>query len=201
MRSLLGAAAIACAAFGFVGLSVAPASAVTGTCQDDKFLIQLSDVAANNASNVFCGTGNPDYSGGAPVTETFFGMDYTLSFKSDEAKGDGKITFTDMPVDENASDLSWAISDPAGIASQVIIGFKQSGLYAAFLLSSNSGSWSITKLHKSDPNKNKIINDYSHVDIWYKPSGVTSVPLPASLPLVLAGMAGLGIFGWRRRAS
>ena len=121
-------------------------------------------------------------------------MEYTLAFKSDEpGKGTQAITFTDPPTPGESEPATWAISDPSGIASQVGIGFKQANEYGAFLLSSLDGLWSIEGPGGST-------NDFSHADIWYKPDGMQVIPLPASLPLLLAGLAGLGVVTRKRRA-
>ena len=176
-------------------MSGSAALAVTGSCTVGNVTYTLSDVAANDANNVFCASGNPDYSDDMPgvVIESFFGMDYTLSFKSDEAKGDGAVTFTDMMTHGEAPIADWAISSLAGIAESAVIVMKQSNSYAAFLLSSTSGDWSI-----SGPGNSK--NKYSHVDIWYKPDdggGGGAIPLPAGLPLMLTAL-GLGGIAARR---
>jgi hypothetical protein len=190
MRSLLCAAALACGVAGFVALSTAPASALT--CSTGNVTYTL-----NFATDSFCGSGQPDYSadsGTGIVDFDFFGTEHVLASKTDGPDGDGAITFTNAPTSGETAPATWAISDPTGIASQIVLVLKQANSYAAFLISGTSGTWST-----SGPGRS--VNGLSHADIWYKPGNTEVIPLPASLPLFLAGLGGLGFLGWRRRAA
>ncbi len=120
-------------------------------------------------------------------------MTYVLSTKTNSSDGTGKITFTDAPASGD-NPGTWGISDPTGIASQVVIVLKQSNSWAAFLVSALSGNWTT-----SGPGRST--QGLSHADVWYKPGDTTDVPLPATLPLVLAGLGGLGLLTRRRRAA
>jgi hypothetical protein len=187
MKVLLGALAIASAAAGFVAVSIAPASALTCSIGNVAY-------ALDTATAVLCGSGNPDYSvgPGGLAAETFFGIEYYLADKTDGPDGTGLITFTDPPTSGESSPGTWVISDPTGIASQVVIVLKQANSFAAFLISGISGTWTT-----AGPGGSTMA--LSHGDVWYKPSETEVIPLPASLPLLLGGLAGLGVIGRMRK--
>ena len=180
-------------------VSAAGAQAATGVCTTGETqggkTSSVTSVLTNTSTDVYCGT-NPDYSAdpGGSIVEEFFGMDYTLSFKSDEAKGDGVVTFSDpMTQEENAPGLgSWALNTFAA-GTSVLIGIKQGTLYGAFLVSSTRGDW-YTK------DGSTVTNKYSHVDIWYKTGDVPPVPLPAAGWMLLAGVAGMGAMRRRKKS-
>ena len=169
------------------------AQAVTGTCSQGNVGYSLSSVAANDANNVFCSTGNDTNT----ITAGFslFGMTgWILADKSDEVTGTQNITFSNAPI-ALESPADWAITDPAGIASDVVITLKQGSSFAAFLVDSTSGTWGTT-----GPGQGAR-NDLSHGSIYYQPGSSAPIPLPAGLPLLLSGLAAAGLLARRRKTA
>jgi hypothetical protein len=183
-RTLLSAGTLAAAFAAFAAFSQ-PASAITCDSGEQDTTYTLSP----NAGEV-CGTTNNPPFGAGSVNLTFpdmAEMTYILSYKIDGegVEGSGPITFTDPPtIDDQSGD--WTIS---GLAEQTVIILKGGSNWAAFLVTDTTGSWSMSR-------------DLSNASIWYKGDIVsTPIPLPASLPLFLAGLAGLGLLTRRRRKA
>ncbi|WP_257883639.1 VPLPA-CTERM sorting domain-containing protein [Roseobacter insulae] len=170
----------------------AEAAVVDGVCNLGDTRITVGYVAANDANHVECSAGNPSYNTGKRF---FFDMEYQLSYKSDGSdKADSYVTFSNSLLDNNAADNDWSLNVPALVESVILL-FKQSNGYAAFLVSGTSGTWDISKYNKNGCDKlgcYETKNDYSHVDIWYKLGDATPVPLPAAGWMLLAGLGGLG---------
>lgn len=184
LRFALVAAAMTAAAF---GISTTPASAIT--CNVGKTTVDVSP-----ASDAECGIAQPSYSGPEPILAEFFGDDYILSFKSDEAgKGDGTVDFSYT----GSTSGTWMIDNFASFDS-VVLGIKQGnegeGGYYAFLLDGSEGTWAV--FMNSNPAK------FSHLDVWYKPGeGPNPIPLPASALFLLSGIGGIGFLSARRRRA
>ena len=130
----------------------------------------------------------------------FASTNWVLAQKNDDASnGDKAITFSTAPINGNQSG-SWALNAFTG-ASQVVINLKAGNSWGAFLLDLTrpmplSGLWSSTK-------------DLSHASIYYKrgiqpppppPPPPPAVPVPASMPLLLLGLAGIGAIKRRKNS-
>lgn len=171
---------MAAAFAGFVALSQ-PASAITCGSGGSAATYTLTE---NDGETCVPG-GNPPFNGDLLSLEFpgMTAMDYTFAYKLEGGvvSGDGAITFTDPPT---IGDLSgdWTLS---GLAEQTVIILKAGNSAAAFLVSDLTGTWTSSK-------------ELSNASVWYK-GDVNIIPLPASLPLLLAGLAGLGLLTRRRR--
>lgn len=167
--------------------------AAAATCTFNNSKVELSPTTANTS----CGL-QPNYSDvGGVVDRTFFDETYRLSYKSDEAKGDGAVQISNGLADEDTSDTSWEIGNFASFVS-VLIGIKQGSGYALFELAAASGDWGVFNAK----NGNRT-NDISHWDVWYRGQATTpppsSIPLPAGGVLLLTALGGLALA--RRRKA
>lgn len=164
-------------------LALAATGASAATCTSNNSRVELDPTT----TNTFCGS-QPSYSDvGGIVDRTFFGETYRLSFKSDEAKGDGMVQITDGLSDEVISDTTWGIGNFGSFAS-ILIGIKQGSGYALFELAAASGTWGVF-----NANNDERTNDISHWDVWYR--GKTTTPPPSAVPLPAAGVLLLGALG------
>ena len=200
MTNALRTGSLLAAVFTAAGLFVHPASAATLSCTAESgggpdpqtVFYQLS-----SATDVQCFSSDNDEG----TTLDVFGMTYTLGDKEgDEGGGDGTVFFTDAPTAGETAPGSWAVDTNLGggeaLASLVIV-LKQANSFAAFLIEDGilSGDW-----QTAGPGDSTM--GLSHASAWYKlGNGTTVIPLPASLPLLLAGLGGLGYLGWRRRPA
>lgn len=171
-----------------VAIHAGPASAALVGCASPS--TPLVGYAFTGASDAACFDGN-DTNTITPTFDLFGQTGWILADKSDDGtSGDQSIVFTDAPQGGESVPGNWAISLlPAG--TDVVVTLKQSESFAAFLLTATSGLWDTV-------GPGATVNGLSHASIYYN-SAV--VPLPATMLLLLSGLAGLGALGWRRRAA
>ena len=204
-------ASVAAIAVSFVAQTASAATASysdpVGTCSfpdltDPRKTISASVVTG--LGDILCQNGNPDYSGTAPIQESFFSTTYTLAYKSDEAgKGDGYISFDDPATSgENAGAFgTWSLNTTPVDVVSVILGIKQGNFYAAFRVAPDAAyNWAGTWSTVDGTNRNNV---YSHVDLWYATGERPTVPIPvpAAGILLITALGGLGFAARRRKAA
>lgn len=149
-----------------------------------------------DASAAFCASGNDTNT--IDTSYSIFGTTgWLLAAKNDGAGGDGKVVFSTAPINGAASG-SWAITAMPSVSS-IFISLKASSSFGAFLLDLTdatpfAGTWATQKVSNGNG------RDLSHASIYYKPTDVPAVPLPAGGLLLLSGLAGLLVSRYRRAA-
>ncbi|WP_169543002.1 VPLPA-CTERM sorting domain-containing protein [Sneathiella aquimaris] len=119
--------------------------------------------------------------------------DWVLSAKSDGPGGDGKLQLSGVTNGGTSGD--WTIADFKGYTT-VMLTLKSGSRFAAYLIDTafNSGEWTTANVLT---NRHGRAQGLSHLSVYYSASSLTTVPLPAGLPLFAAGLAGLAFL--RRR--
>lgn len=194
MKSAFLAALAPAVVAGALSLTAIPAHAVPVSCPGTpgtghrEFTLDTTPAAT-------CfdhGTGNLT---GNPLNDVFLngagsGLDLVLIDKTDDTTP-GAVSVTGV----NGSSGTWSFSagfDPSDYA-RLFLGLKSGNGqldpdWAVFELdpSTTGGSWQISS------------QGLSHMNLYGQ---VAAVPLPASVFLLLFGLAGLGFLDWRRRAG
>lgn len=160
--------------------------------------VPVNDANTNLNTNTFSGSAVPGQS-----DPGLFGYeDWTSLGKVDESGGvpfsgtNGNVKMTWDGVISGVAHGTWEILNPGSVsAARIAVVLKQSNTFAAFLFDPAlaSGTWTTAAFGGQS-------GSISHLSIYSSGTG-TVIPLPAALPLFLAGLAGLGFVGWRRRAA
>ena len=193
MKSLLRVVAVSTAMIGFVGISALPASAVTTNCPGTAVTTDREFQMDTNPATT-CLSFGPGNISGNPNTDPFL-------------QACAGWMLVDQDNNNNEMDHLFSITGNGTLAGTfsftgAVEGFKYAlGLksgngqldpdYAIFGLNgATSGSWSIL-------NGNQTL---SHANLYKMAVETAAIPLPASLPLLLAGLGGLGVVSRKRRA-
>jgi hypothetical protein len=126
-----------------------------------------------------------------------FGItDWVLADKSDGPDGDHAITLSGVVNGVNSG--TWSVNSFAGYTS-VFLTLKAGNNFAAYLLDTAflNGAWATANIFPSGGGGKGL----SHMSLYYSPTSLTVVPLPAALPLYGAGLLILGFMGYKRRKS
>ncbi|GLQ06292.1 hypothetical protein [Sneathiella chinensis] len=178
-----------------VGLSLISSTAFSATCSFGDTLFDGTsgaDLTTSTACEYY--EGNDTNQIGLTI-DPFGITDWTLAAKSDGPDGDGALTLSGV-VDGDTSG-SWDVGDFMGYTT-VMISMKAGDAFAAYLLDTSftSGLWTTESVF---PNRDGG-RELSHISLYYSPQ-LTQIPLPAALPLYLAGMLLLGAFGWLKASK
>ena len=194
MKSSLRAAAISAAIIGFVGVSALPASAVTTNCPGTAVTTDREFQTDTNPATTCLNFGPGNISGDPntdPFLQAFAGwmlvdlddnnnqMDHSFFITGNGTKS-GTFSFTGA-----MEGFKYALGLKSG-NGQLDPDYAIFGLNGA-----TSGSWSI--LNGNQP--------LAHANLYKMAVDTTAIPLPASLPLLMGGIAGLGFISRRRRAD
>jgi len=121
--------------------------------------------------------------------------DWILSDKSDNPVANPVIDL--LMTGQGTTSGTWSVDGGFQGYSTVALILKAGNAFVAYLLDTTetSGTWTTEGVLMNDKGKAK---DISHISLYYSETSLTTVPLPAALPLYAAGMALLGLFGWKR---
>ena len=140
--------------------------------------------------------------------EAFFGFnDWTFVAKDNDLDGTDEGDASALTITGNQQSGSWSILSMADTDYMLI--FKGGnlnntvpGAVIGYLLSATSGLYQSPLLNDSNFNPRNI----SHVSLYSRDNGggITPpdpIPLPAAAWLLLSGIGGLGVMGWRKRRA
>ncbi|MEH6401808.1 MAG: hypothetical protein V7750_00450 [Sneathiella sp.] len=167
---------------------------MSSNCQFGASLAGGADLTTSTACQGFGGNDTNTLD----VGDDIFGItDWTLSDKTDGGAG-SPIAFS--AGDYTGKSGTWSVASFAGY-TDVLITLKAGKNFVAFLLDTAflGGDWT-TDIDILSNKKGKA-QGISHLSIYYSPSSLSVVPLPAALPLYGAGIVVLGFLGWRKRAG
>jgi hypothetical protein len=177
------AGAVASAAMIVIWATASQAAPVTGVFPgNDPFPDPLND----SPSLAKC----DDISESSPFADCGFGGD---DWKDGAATGDYSDAFSISFTDSKSGTWTYNPALVTGTGSPLsphYLAIKAGNNYEVVdILGLLTGSWDTGSLDDKD---------VSHLSFY---NSGTVIPLPAALPMFLAGLAGLGLVGWRRRAA
>ncbi|MBB5520017.1 VPLPA-CTERM sorting domain-containing protein [Amphiplicatus metriothermophilus] len=197
-------AVVTCAAAGlaaFLALTAAaPAQAAAVACSDGS-----PDVTGRVTPNAGCQFSDT-FQNDAPAptvvnTEAFFGFsDWIFDAKDNDLDGvDEGANTLGLVLTGDAQSGTWALTGISSLAGLDVMLVFKGGTIAdpapliAYLVADIMGSYLSPFFGPSGQ-----VQDISHVSVYYRE---TVIPLPAAAWLMLAGLAGLGFAGRRRKTA
>ncbi|WP_169570088.1 hypothetical protein [Sneathiella limimaris] len=185
------------AATSFVAISAQAARPAPPVCGFGPVLITsagTADLTTSIACEVYDGIN--DTQAHVAAEDPFGITDWVLADKSDGLDGDHKIVLKDVVNGGNSG--SWSVDSFNGY-TDVFLTLKSENAFVAYLIDTSilGGDWTTFSVFPSGGGGKGL----SHMSLYYSASSLTTVPLPAALPLYAAGIAILGFFGYRRRKS
>jgi hypothetical protein len=176
LSASLAKALVSLLIFGFCALAASPAAAVTCTNPQGSHFLDIS-VPDTYAASCYNGSKN-------------------INGDSNDAFLKLNLGYVDLPgalsVDTTKGTFTIAQALVAGY--DLVLGLKQGDGWAAFVLKDNVFSGTYTTKNGSGA----AGFDLSHAELY---GLLASVPLPATLPLLAAGLGALGLLGWRKRRT
>ena len=140
--------------------------------------------------------------------EEFFGFsDWTFVARDNNLNGTDEGVTAALTISGNTKSGSWSIAGMANTDFMLV--FKGGNLnntvpgsVIGYFLSTVSGSYRSPLLNDNNFNP----RDISHVSLYSRDSGggitpPNPIPLPAAAWLLLSGIGGLGVMGWRKRRA
>lgn len=189
MRSFF-CAAVALAATGFVGLSATPVSAVTYTnCPGS-----ISGLV-DNATGCEISSADQDFLNTDPITVNEDGGFFDMNTWIFGDKHDG------VNATSGSYDFTGSTGSDAGNSWLLVFKSGSETTLVGYMVNALSGDWDSPFIEPPFLFPGNGPKDVSHISFYYKPGDEVVIPLPASLPLLLGGLAGLGIISRRRKAA
>lgn len=181
-----------------VAVKQSAAAPTVGTCMAGDILITPAGGNADLTTSIACEyhSGNDNHINDIPNIDPFGITDWVLADKSDGPDGDHSMVLSGVVNGGNTG--SWSVDSFDGY-TDVLLTIKASNGFAAYLLDTNflSGEWTTYNIFPSGGGGKGL----SHMSLFYSPSSLTAVPLPAAFPLYAAGILVLGWLGFKRRKS
>ena len=195
---ILGALALALSATCISAVQAAPKVAAPLSCGFGSVLVTSASGTADLTTSTDCEAfdGDNDTPANVAANDPFGITDWVLADKSDGGDGTHAIILKDVVNGINTG--TWSVDSFNGY-TDVFLTLKAGNAFVAYLLDTTflSGNWTTASIFPSGGGGKGL----SHMSLYYSPSSLTAVPLPAALPLYGAGMLILGFLGYRKRKS
>ncbi|MFS4439400.1 hypothetical protein ACMA5I_14405 [Paracoccaceae bacterium GXU_MW_L88] len=122
------------------------------------------------------------------------------------------VKYEDGAYESDLDGLTYSVTETSGTkgtltfdfsgtnldVTEVFVSLKAGNGFAAYLL--EDGATTVDYFTGDLTNKKGKAKDLSHLDVYYRGTEVSPVPVPAGLPLALLGLSALGVAGIRRKA-
>ncbi|MEM9146412.1 MAG: hypothetical protein AAGC57_09450 [Pseudomonadota bacterium] len=174
--------------------------------------IDTTESVADDQANFCLGTlgGSPDFScahdgigigsSDADNNRDEIDSDETLKVSISETVEITAIYLLDFFFTNGDNELAFADYSGSSQTFEPVENFDTSGNgFAAF--TGLSVTTNMITFSAGDGNDNQGVGDFALAGIEFNVIETEAIPLPGALPLLLTGIAGLGFFGWRRRAQ
>ena len=162
------------------------ASDCTFTLDHDQDFLNTDPIAVNEDPGFFDRT-NWDFKGKIGTIDS--GFDLTGAGDDPEDRISGSFDLTGLGL---TGDVMLIFKTASSNSGQVEIGL------VGYLLSSLEGVWDSPFTEPPFDFNGTSPKSVSHISVY---TSVSAVPLPAALPMLLIGLAGLGLVGRRRRRA